>query len=66
MEGDKETRGKPHRQIYGLLKKTIAIADTANFKESKVHNDLPQSQVSSLFYFRILTSEFCFFKFAKS
>ncbi|MEH2090279.1 hypothetical protein [Nostoc sp.] len=45
MEEDKGTRGKPHRQIYGLLKETIAIADTANFKESEVHKDSSQSQV---------------------
>ncbi|MFN6482616.1 MULTISPECIES: hypothetical protein [unclassified Nostoc] len=41
----KKTNRKPHRQIYGLQKETIAIADTANFPESEVHKDSPQSQV---------------------
>ncbi|WP_414517986.1 hypothetical protein [Nostoc sp. PCC 9305] len=41
----RKTKRKPHRQIYVLQKETIAIADTANFKESKTHNDSPQSRV---------------------
>ncbi|MEH2035876.1 hypothetical protein [Nostoc sp.] len=44
-QGDGETRGKPHRQIYVLRKETIAIADTADFKASEVHKNSPQSQV---------------------